>query len=191
MTHEVLARVDASVAPGGFALLTHSRAEGDYEAGAMHLGPRLAVNVGYGVSRLVRVGLGAGADFAMGLATTQNIPFTDIDGWIRWFAGPTVGFRWGPRVPLELEVHLAFTHQMPIGSQAQPLIVGRPALAYELGSQMYGLKNGAILYYRPYGARSPFALHGGVSYGWSFTGTSRQNANLFIGSLLLGVSFGL
>lgn len=129
----------------------------------MALGPRLGVNVGYGVSRLVRLGFGAGADFALDLATTQNIPFTDIDGWMRWFAGPTVGFRWGPRVPLELEVHLAFTHQMPIGSQAVP-----------------GIDEG-----------SPFAVHGGVSYGWAFSGNSRQNANLLIGQLLLGVSVGL
>jgi hypothetical protein len=191
VTHEVLARVDASTAPAGFALLTHSRTAGNYEAGGMALGPRLGVNVGYGVSRLVRLGFGAGADFALDLATTQNIPFTDIDGWMRWFAGPTVGFRWGPRVPLELEVHLAFTHQMPIGSQAVPGIDEGQASAYDLGSQMFGLKNGAILYYRPYGARSPFAVHGGVSYGWAFSGNSRQNANLLIGQLLLGVSVGL
>lgn len=48
VTHEVLARVDASVAPAGFALLTHSRTAGNYEAGGMALGPRLGVNVGYG-----------------------------------------------------------------------------------------------------------------------------------------------
>lgn len=125
VTHEVLARVDASVAPAGFALLTHSRTAGNYEAGGMALGPRLGVNVGYGVSRLVRLGFGAGADFALDLATTQNIPFTDIDGWMRWFAGPTVGFRWGPRVPLELEVHLALRSPFPVrGARGRELRLG-------------------------------------------------------------------
>lgn len=186
---EVLVRVDASAAPGGFVLATHDQSLGDYEATAGTLGPRLAFNVGYAPSRLVRLGLGFGADFAMNLFENQKIPSTEIDGWARWFVGPTVGFRFAPRVPLELEASVAFANLRPLGSSIQPVIVG--SSVYDFANPFYGMLNGAILYYRPSGARSPFALHGGVNYGWGFEGNSERNASFFTWSLLLGVSAGL
>lgn len=191
VTNEILARIDASVAPGGFGLITQDKEQGDYQAIGATIGPRLALNVGYGVSRLVRIGLGAGADFGMNVYDEQNIPFTQVDGWMRWFVGPTVAFRFGPRAPLELEASLAFAHLAALGSQAQPLIVGLPPLAYAQGEHMFGMVNGAILYYRPAGARSPFAIHGGFNYGWAFQGNPNQNATHFTGTLILGLSAGL
>lgn len=186
----VLARVDASASPGGFLLATHDETSGAYEASAGTLGPRLAFNFGYAPSRLVRLGLGFGADFAMNLFESQGIPSTQIDGWTRWFVGPTVGFRFGPRVPLELEASVAFANTASLGNGGTPLIVGARTV-YDFESPFYGMVNGAILYYRPDGPRSPFAVHGGVHYGWGFEGNSERNATFFTWSLLLGVSVGL
>lgn len=174
-----LFRADFSAAPG-FSLL---ETKDDQEAKGFALGPRIALNLGYAPSQMIRLGLGVGSDFAMNLTQEQNISQTDVDGWMRWFVGPTVGFRFAPRVPLELEASLAFAHMMHIGSQSTP----DSAPKYDLGESQFGMENGAILYYRPSGPRSLFAIHGGVRHGWAFG----PNSHTFTWSTVLGLSVGL
>lgn len=176
-----LFRADFSAAPGVSFLETDE----NEDALAFGLGSRAAFNLGYAPSQLIRLGFGAGADFAMNLAEDQNITQTDVDGFMRWFAGPSIGFRFAPRVPLELEASIGFAHMMHIGSQATSGVSEPPS--YKVGAAQFGMENGAILYYRPGGPRSLFAIHGGVRHGWAYG----PSCHTFTWSTGLGVSVGL
>jgi hypothetical protein len=187
---KVLFRADASAAFGGYFLQVND-GFGQSDAKGLTLGPRVALNLGYAPSHLIRIGLGVGADFAMNLWGEQNIPNTTVDGWMRWFAGPTVGFRFAPKTPLEIEAHLAFAHLRPVGSQATVTVPGYDPAAYELGSNQFGMANGVTFFYRPSGPRVPFALFAGLHFGWAVGANSDKNALTVTEALQLGVSGGL
>lgn len=186
---EPLFRADLSVGPGAYELHVDNSDDEDNTTYALSVGPRLGLNLGYGVSRLVRIGLGGSVAFSMNLADDQGIPNAEIKGWGRWTVGPSVGFRFGPDVPLELDVAVNFANFMALGDQAL-------AGGFDLEAKHYGMTSTVLLLWRPGGAASAFALHAGLEGTWGLasttppSGTSATNA-MFLQSLLLGVSFGL
>lgn len=188
-----LFRGDASVAPGAYVQRVSNTAGEEAEAYAALLGPRLGLNLGFAPSRHIRLGLAASADFAMNVAEKQGIPYTGLDAWMRWIVGPTVGFRFGPRAPWELEAGIGFSHLMFVGSQAD---ICCPSPTYALGADQLGAAASALLMYRPGGADSIWGLHTGLLGGWGHLQQTSSpgnttSANAFTGSLLLGVSVGL
>jgi len=186
---EPLLRADLSVGPGAYELHVDSSDDEDNTTYALAVGPRLGLNLGWGVSRLVRVGIGGSAAFSLNLVEDQGIPNAEVDGWGRWAVGPSVGFRFGPDVPLELDVAVNFANFMAVGSQAQDG-------SFNLDAKHYGMTSTVLLLWRPGGAASAFALHAGLEGTWGLasttppSGASATNA-MFLQSLLLGVSFGL
>lgn len=190
----ILFRSDASFGIGSYLQHVENSGGDSWETYAMALGPRLAVNLGYAPTRLVRLGLGASAAFALNAVEHQGIPNTELDGWMRWTVGPTVGFRFGPRVPLELEVGLAFSHSWIFGSQGFP--ADSDASLFDVGAKQFGTTSSALLFYRPGGPTSLFAVHAGLEGTWGLVQThpsdgSTTTNTAFIHSLLLGLSLGL
>lgn len=189
----LLFRSDLSLAPGGYVQHVANNSGDQADSYAAALGPRLALNLGFAPSRLVRLGLSVSTDFALNIVEEQNQPYTELDGWLRWIAGPTLGFRFGRRVPLELELGVGFSHILVIGSQAA---IGDQALASSFGDPQFGPAASALLIYRPGGADSIWGMHAGLLSAWGHSQHSpsagrTQSADVFTGSLLIGLSVGL
>ena len=189
----LLLRADLSLAPGAYVQHVSNTAGDQADASAASLGPRLGLNLGFAPSRLIRLGLSISTDFSLNVVEDQGLPDIELDGWVRWILGPTVGFRFGPSVPLELELGAGFSHMIVIGSQA--LVDEGGSLAYQVGDQQFGPAGSALLVYRPGGADSIWGLHAGLLGGWGHAQHSPRRgsttfADAFTGSLLLGLSAG-
>jgi hypothetical protein len=191
---KVLLRLDASVIPGTYVQHATNDAGDSADAYAFAIGPRLGLNLGYAPSKLIRIGLGGAAAFSMNVADNQGIPSAQVDGWARWTVGPSVGFRFGPKVPLELDVALNFANFMNLGSQATPTQGG--GTNFDLLAKQYGMTNTVLLLFRPGGADDEFAIHAGIEGTWGMAdsavsgGVSTNNVG-FLQSVLLGISLGL
>lgn len=183
----VLFRADVSVAPGAYQLEVNSSAGEAENTYAMALGPRVGLNLGYAPSRLIRLGIGAAAAFSMTLAEDGGIPTAEVDGWARWTVGPSVGFRFGPKVPLELDVALNFANFMALGSQVS---IAGDDIEFDALAKRYGITSTALLLWRPGGAADPFALHAGLENTWGYGG-GYSTGTMLMQSLLLGITLGL
>jgi hypothetical protein len=189
----VLFRVDASVLPGTYVQHASNSDGESAEAYAFAIGPRLGLNLGYAPSRLIRLGIGGAAAFSMNIADQQGIPSAQVDGWARWTVGPSVGFRFGPKVPIELDVALNFANFTNLGSQGSN---GSTSASFDTLAKQYGMTTTVLLLFRPGGANDEFALHAGLEGTWGMaqsvaeSGVSTSNAG-YLQSLLLGVTFGL
>jgi hypothetical protein len=184
----LLFRADASVAPGSYQLEVNN-ADGDSSSTyAFALGPRLGLNLGYAPSRLIRLGFGTAAAFSMTIAEDGDIPSAEVDGWARWTIGPSVGFRFGPKVPIELDIALNFATFQTLGSQVFPL-QGSPS-SFDALARRYGMTSTALLLWRPGGAADAFAFHAGLESTWGMDGGA-SSGTMLLQSLLLGISVGL
>jgi len=189
----VLFRVDASAGPGTYQLHVSNSGGEEADHFALALGPRLGLNLGYGVSRLIRIGLNGSAAFSLNLAEDEGIPSAEVDGWARWNIGPSVGFRFGPKVPIELDVAVQFANFQSLGSQTS--IGGM--LSFDALAKQYGMTSTVLLLWRPGGAKDEFALHAGLEGTWGLSsstpaGSSTESQQaMFLQSLLVGISFGL
>lgn len=184
----VLLRADASLAPGSYQLEINNSAGESESTYAFALGPRLGLNLGYAPSRLIRLGIGTAAAFSVTLAEDGDIPNAEVDGWARWTVGPSIGFRFGPKVPLELDIAVNFANFMTLGSQVTPL-QGEPA-TFDALAKRYGMTSTALLLWRPGGAADAFALHAGLESTWGMDGGA-SSGTMLLQSLLLGISIGL
>jgi len=182
----VLVRADASIAPGAYELEIDNSAGESSSTYAMALGPRLGLSLGYAPSRLVRLGIGTAAAFSMTLAEGGGIPSAEVDGWARWTVGPSVGFRFGPKVPIELDIALNFALSQTLGSQVD---IGG-GTSFDALAKRYGVTSTALLLWRPGGAADLFALHAGLESTWGMDGGS-SSGTMLMQSLLLGISVGL
>jgi hypothetical protein len=183
----LLFRADASVAPGSYQLEVNSAAGESESTYAFALGPRLGLNLGYAPSRLIRLGFGTAAAFSMTIAEDGDIPTAEVDGWARWTIGPSVGFRFGPKVPIELDIALNFANFMTLGSQATT--PGDP-IEFDALAKRYGMTSTALLLWRPGGAADAFAFHAGLESTWGMDGGA-SSGTMLLQSLLLGISLGL
>ena len=169
-----------------------STEQDDWSSSSVDLGGRIDMNVGYAPTRLLRLGLALGADFGSAYVQDDGIPNTELGGWQRWAIGPRVGFRFGPRAPLELEVGLSYAQMRQLGSQAFPADGNdRGPGGYDLADILHGTVGSALLLWRPTGADSMWALHAGLTGGWGYAtvGDGTQVAG-FVSSLVVGVSIG-
>ena len=190
----VLFRADLSVVPSSYYQQVSSDSGDEANTFAVTLGPRVGLNLGYAPSRLIRLGIGGAAAFTLNLADNQGIPSAQVDGWARWTVGPSIGFRFGPKVPIELDIAANFANFTSLGSQSSPL-QGDPD-GFDALAKQYGMTSTALLLWRPDGADSPFALHAGLEGTWGFGQATAESGaggstTGFIQSILLGVSFGL
>ena len=191
----LLFRADASVAPGAYRQYASNSAGQEAETYAATLGPRLALNLGYAPSRLIRLGFSASSDFSLNVIEHQGIPAAELDGWMRWVLGPTVGFRFGRRVPLELELGIGVSHLWIFGSQWS---IGNP-IPFDVSSKQFGSAGSALVVYRPGGPESVWGLHAGLLGGWGYSkakepmslSSDTTSTTAVTGSLLLGLSVGL
>jgi hypothetical protein len=158
-----------------------------FKSTGIAVGPKLLLNLGYAPSRLVRIGVYGAAEGAPQIAVDESIPYASIAGHFRLSAGPTVGFRFGPDAPLELEFGVGLVRQSTLGSQA---VVLADDNRYPLGSDKWGGEAQAKLLFRPGGAGDTFALHVGGLFGLTATTASNTDTKAWLGGLELGVSIG-
>lgn len=151
-------------------------------------GAAVSINVGYSHDAPYRVGLGCTGQFGLVAGGGNGIPFTQIDGLLRLHFGPTFGFRWGARLPLELEVGLSYVRQDWIGSQVS---IGSPQNGFPIDRGQQGALVGALVIWRPLGPRSIFGVAGGLDTSWTFVETPRGGAHAVTTGARLGVSVGL
>jgi hypothetical protein len=188
-----LFRVDASLAPTSYLQRISTEDSDEASNFAFTLGPRLGLNLGWGPSRLIRLGIGGAAAFAMSVADDDGFVSAEVDGWARWTVGPSVGFRFGPKVPIELDIAVNFANFQALGEQTTA--VGGSD-SFDALAKQYGMTSTALLLFRPGGSDSPFALHAGLEGTWGMATATTENdgassASGFMQSLLLGVSIGL
>ncbi len=104
---------------------------------AFTIGPRLGVNLGYAPTRLIRLGIGSAVAFSTSVAKTDGTLSALVDGWGRWTIGPSVGFRFGPKVPIELDLAVNFANFANFGSQAS-------GASFDALAKQYGMTNDAV-----------------------------------------------
>jgi hypothetical protein len=158
-----------------------------FDSKAFSLGPKLALNLGFAPIRLVRIGVFGAAEAAPYLGG-DSFPGTELGAQFRITFGPTVGFRFGPSVPLELEVALAVAHLNQTGSHDDS---GNPENGYPLMSDQWGGQGGLKLLFRPGGAGDPFALYAGLLGGLTGTGANGTDTKASLMAAELGISIGL
>ena len=130
-------------------------------------GPLLGMNIGFAPSPQLRWGLRASLQGAAVLAGGQDIPSTGFNALLRATVGPTIGVRFAPQSPFELEFGLGFAAQMAVGSQNA---LGSPENRYPLGAAQYGVDALARGIWRPWGAKSAVGFQAGIDLGWAMTG---------------------
>jgi hypothetical protein len=152
------------------------------------VGPKLLLNLGYAPSRLVRLGVYGAVEGAPQFTVNTDTPNLTVDGHFRFSAGPTLGLRFGPEAPLELEFGLGIVRQEQVGSQSEVLVQGN---TYPLGADHWGGEGGIKLLLRPGGAADTFAIHVGVLGGLTVASTDQAETKAFLGGIELGISLGL
>ena len=151
------------------------------------LGPALALNLGFAPSKLIRLGLAGSAAVGANFYEDRASSGPDPDGLFQWSVGPTVGFRFGPRVPLELEVGLHLTSVILFGSNDDG---SRIPEVFRLGESQYGVGSNASLIWRPGGADSEFGVHVGLRSAVTYP-SYNGDLTTYLGSAQLGLSLGL
>jgi hypothetical protein len=152
------------------------------------VGPKALVNLGFAPSRLVRLGAYAAIEGAPQFSLEGSIPNVSVDGHLRISVGPSVGFRFGPKTPLELELGLGVVRQQQMGMQTT---IGSPDNRYPLGADKWGGEGGVKLFVRPGGAGDAFAFHVGLLGGLTVTSAGDTDTKAVLGGVELGVSLGL
>lgn len=133
-------------------------------------GPLLGMNIGFAPAPQLRWGLRASLQGLGVLAGGQDIPSTGIAALARATVGPTVGLRFAPQSPFELEFGLGFATQVALGSQND---LGSPENRYPLGATQYGVDALARGIWRPWGAKSAVGFQAGIDLGWAMTGAGQ------------------
>jgi len=159
-----------------------------FDSNSLAIGPKLALNLGIAPAKLVRIGVFGSVEGMPNITSNGSLPHTQVDGQFRWAVGPSLGFRFGPSVPLELELALALAQMHQVGSQND---IGAPDNRYPLSGGQWGGQGGAKLLYRPGGAGDTFALHLGLLGGLTGTGANGTDTKASLMALELGISIGL
>lgn len=182
-------RGDASARLVHYSQGFDSVAAGNYLAEGLLFGPQVGLNPGWIWDGRFR--LGVGLSWMLGHELSNGgggLPYTGLDGLLRWSVGPTFGVRFQKNGPLEIEGSLAYAYGSFLGSQA---MIGADDNVYPLSISQHGLSGDVTLLWRPWGGRSWPALHGGVSLGWLRGETSAGVAEALTWGGQLGVSVGL
>jgi len=191
-----LIKLEVNAAGPGFAMQTTSFEDAtggsaeqfSFASPMLVFGPVVGLNLGYAPSQKLRVGLRGTASGTAVLAGGDGIPYTDFNAVMRLTGGPTVGFRFGPASPFELEFGLAFAGQMMAGGQAA---IGAPDNGYPLGAVQYGVDALARAIWRPWGARSLIGFNFGVDVGWAAVPSGSSSTHAFLFTPEAGVVLGL
>lgn len=150
----------------------------------LFVGPAGALNFGYAPSRELRLGVRGAYQHGFAVVTGDSLPYTGIEEVGQWVVGPTLGFRSGPRSPVELELGVGFVLQQFGGQQA---LIAAPDNGYPLGADQYGVNAIGRFIWRPGGAGHGLGIQLGVNATWAMTTANATDTH----GLVIGPEAGL